>query len=194
MMQDPDRGLVHEAKAGSRNAFAKLVDHYYEMVYGLAFGVLADREAARDVAQDVFLKAFREIAGFEEKSRFKTWLYRIAMNAAIDQVRKKRPHEVIDLTDASGEDEKAPLVIADPSRGPRDQIQHEELKALFEKALEGLTPEHKAILALREWQEMSYEEIAEVLGIEIGTVMSRLYYARKKLSEILSQKYGRGIL
>ncbi len=190
-MNDPDDSLVREAKTGDKAAFGKLVNKYYEMVYAVVFGVLHHREAAKDVAQEVFLKVFRELTGFEGKAKFKTWLYRVSVNAALDQVRKRRPSESLDATDKSADDDEPPVVITDKSPGPRDRAAQRELRVLLDQAIEQLSADHRAVLVLREWQELSYEEIAETLGVEIGTVMSRLHYARKKLGELLKGKVER---
>ncbi len=190
-MLDPDGDLIRESRAGSKAAFGKLVDRYYEMVYVLAYGVLHEREAARDTAQEVFLKAFREIQNFEGRSKFKTWLYRIAMNAAVDEARKRRPTLSIDASDASDDEDKRPVIITDSSSGPREEMVQGELRGLIERALSELSPEHRAVMVLREWQDLSYEEIAETLQIEMGTVMSRLFYARKKLAEVLKRTIGK---
>ena len=188
-MQDSDRELVHEAKKGNQTAFGKLVNHYYQMVYAIAYGVLNHSEAARDTAQEVFLKVFREISDFEQKSKFKTWLYRIAVNTAIDESRKRRPVESLDRP-RENDPEKPAMTPRDYSPGPRDLAYQAELREVLKRALEELSPEHRAVMVLREFQDLSYDEIAEMLQIEIGTVMSRLFYARKKLAEILSPKMG----
>ncbi len=187
-MIDPDDELVRQAKAGKQEAFGKLADKYYEMVYAVAFGVLHHREAARDVAQEAFLKAHRELAHFEGKSKFKTWLYRITFNSAIDEQRRKRPAQSLDATDVSDDEDEAPVIITDTTAGPREKAEQSELKRVVAKALEELSADHRAVLVLREWQGLSYEEIAETLKLELGTVMSRLFYARKKLGEVLSSK------
>ncbi|MBN1687518.1 MAG: sigma-70 family RNA polymerase sigma factor [Candidatus Omnitrophica bacterium] len=184
-MRDPDGSLVSRAKKGDKDAFGKLVKQYYEMVYGLALGVCREREAARDIAQEAFFKAFRQLEHFEGRSKFKTWLYRIAMNTAIDFVRRKKP--VVSMDQGKDEYDEIPLEagIADENPNPRDLASQSELRERIDRAIEKLSPEHRAILVLREWQQLSYEDIAETLEIESGTVMSRLFYARKKLGEIL---------
>jgi RNA polymerase sigma-70 factor (ECF subfamily) len=184
-MDDPDGLLIRRSQAGNKVAFGKLASRYYEMVYAVVYGVLHHYETARDVTQEVFLKVFREISHFEGKSKFKTWLYRVAVNAALDEVRRKRPVESLDTTDAGQEEEEHTVVVADKAAGPRELATGAELQKLVGQALEQLSEEHRAVLVLREWQGLSYEEIAEALGIELGTVMSRLHYARKKLGEIL---------
>ncbi len=185
MNSDPDRGLVCEAQAGNKVSFGKLVDRYYQMVYTLALGVLNHSQDARDVAQEVFLKVFKEIKRFEGKSKFKTWLYRVSVNAAIDYGRKKRPAESIDLLVENEEGQGSSAVVADKQRGPRERASESETAQLLEEALQRLSPEHRAVLVLREYEGLSYEEIADVLKIDLGTVMSRLFYARKKLARHL---------
>ena len=180
MVADPDRDLVEAAKSGDKVAFGKLVAHYYDLVYAVAFGVLGGREEALDVAQEVFFKVFRELGRFQGQSKFKTWLYRISVNAAIDASRKKRPAEPIE--------EKTNLEAKSPS--PREEASRKELRGLIEEGLNMLPPEHRAVLVLREWHELSYEEIAETLQIEMGTVMSRLFYARRKLAQVMGVKFG----
>lgn len=186
-MNDPDIELVRLAKEGSKADFGKLVSHYYEMVYAVTFGVVHHREAARDVTQEVFMKAWREIGKFACQSKFKTWLYRIAVNAAIDWTRQRRPAESLDATDTSGEEDRPAIIIPDKGPGPRDLSAQSELRRILDQAIEKLSPDQRSVIVLREWQEMSYEEIAETLGLQVGTVMSRLFYARKKLGEILGQ-------
>ena len=187
-MNDPDRDLIELAQKGDKSAFGKLVDRYYEMVYIVTKGVLRNHEAARDATQETFIKAYRDISKFKGQSKFKTWLYRVAFNAAIDLVRKRKPVQSIDATDASSDEDTRPVIITDKSAGPRDQLLQAESHELVREAINELSEEHRVVLILREWDEMSYEEIAETVGIEVGTVMSRLHYARKKLSEVLGTR------
>lgn len=191
-MNDPDREFVSAAQKGRKDAFGKLVDRYYEMVYALSYGVLHNREEARDVVQEVFLKAYGEIGHFEGKSKFKTWLYRIAMNAAIDHMRRQRPAAPISPTDAQDDEEDSrSMVLPSLAHGPREEAANAELRKIIDQAIETLSPDHRIVLVLREWDGMSYDEIAEVLGLQMGTVMSRLHYARKKLAEALGVKLGK---
>ena len=187
-MLDTEEKFLKRAREGDQAAFGKLVDLYYEMVYAVAFGILRHREAARDVTQEAFIKAHRELPHFEGKSKFKTWLYRIAVNSAIDEQRRKRPAQSLDATDASGEEDEKPVVITDPGADPSEKAEQSELRSLILKALDELSADHRAVMVLREWQGLSYEEIAETLSLGMGTVMSRLFYARKKMAEILAPK------
>jgi len=177
-MSDPDQDLVERSKQGDKTSFGKLVSKHYDMVYAVIFGILRNREEALDVTQDVFFKVFRDIQKFIGQSKFKTWLYRVAANGAIDHYRKRRPLEPIE--------DEADFETKEVS--PRESASRREIRELVEEALDLLNPEQRAVFVLREWNELSYEEIAESLQIEIGTVMSRLFYARKKLAQILGIK------
>ena len=188
-MIDPDIELVRLAQEGSKADFGKLVNQYYEMVYSVAYGVLRHSETSRDVTQEVFMKAYRDIGKFAGQSKFKTWLYRITVNAAIDKTRQRRPMESLDATDVSDDEDRPAVIITEKGPGPRDLTAQSELRQILEKAIGQLSPEHRAVMVLREWQDLSYEEIAETLGVQVGTVMSRIFYARKKLAEILGPEF-----
>ena len=177
-MKDPDGRLVIRAKSGEAQALDKLIRTHYEMVYAVSFGVLGSREEAQDVAQEVFAKLFYEIKRFEGKSKFKTWLYRITVNSAIDMARKHK--QAVSLEDA-GE-------MVSRERGPRDKASDAELKQVISEGLKAISEDHRAVLTLREWHGLSYEEIAEILNVEVGTVMSRLHYAKKTLAGAIEKK------
>ena len=177
-MHDPDQDLVLKAQAGDKNAYAKLVERHYEMILAVSYGVLNQRQEAQDATQEVFIKVFDQIKNFEGKSKFKSWLYRIATNHAIDATRRRKPNETIDKAET----------LATQHISPDEEVVQNETKKMIREALNLLSPEHRAILVLREWHNLSYEEIAEALNLEIGTVMSRLFYARKSLGKILEPK------
>lgn len=181
-MFDPDQDLVHKAQAGDRAAFGKLAHRYYEMVYAIGFSILGNREEALDLTQDVLLKVMDQIGTFTGASKFKTWLYRVSVNQALDFCRKRRPTEPIE----------DPEAFRSHQPGPREIASGAEVQELVRKALEGLSPEHRAVLVLREWNGLSYDEIAETLQIELGTVMSRLFYARKKIGDMVRANLGGG--
>ena len=170
-MNDPDHGLIVGSKAGDRVAFGKLISKHYDMVYAVSFGILRNREEALDATQSVFLKVFHEIQNFHGQSKFKTWLYRIAANAAIDECRKRRPAEPLE-----GE-----AVFESRGASPMEAASRLEIRGLIEKAMNALSPEHRAVFVMREWNELSYDEIAEILHISLGTVKSRLARARQAL-------------
>src|SRR3989338_6238202 len=184
--QDNDLELVRQSQQGSRSAFGRLVSKYYEMVYAVAYGVVNHREKAADITQEVFLKAFQMIKGFEGKSKITTWLYRITVNRAIDETRRKRPQESLEEPVDTKDSEVSKYDrLEDVQPGPRDLAAGGELRELMRNALKQLSEEHRAVLVLREWQGLSYEEIAGSLNIELGTVMSRIFYAKKRLAQVL---------
>jgi RNA polymerase sigma-70 factor, ECF subfamily len=177
-MQDPDHGLVSRAQKGDKTALGKLIGKYYDMAFAVAYGVLNQREEAQDVAQNVLLKVSKDIQNFHGKSKFKTWLYRVVVNAAIDATRRRKPADSIEAVPEPRSHQSGPLESASQA----------ESAVIVREALEHLTPEHKTVLVLREWDGQSYEEIAETLEVTVGTVMSRLFYARKNLEKVLRTK------
>lgn len=185
-MNEEVEALCRKARDGDKKAFGALVEKFHQMVFVLAFGILNQRDAALDAVQDTFLKAYQELRRFEGKSQFKTWLYRIAINTAIDHQRKRKPTVRIDEGDKE-EGDAPSIILQDRRDNPRELAQKAELKAGVQKAIESLSVEHRAILVLREWNDLSYAEIAASLGLSMGTVMSRLFYARKKLAEVLKK-------
>ena len=180
-MELSDWQLVEKCQAGDADAFQELVSRYHQKVYMVILGLMRNREDALEVAQETFLRAYRKIKSFQGGSSFYTWIYRIAVNNAIDAQRKQKRnpldfHESMDgLFEASNE------VAKDPFSDVHDR----ELRENMVKAINELTPEHKAVIVLRTVEGMSYKDIGETLGCSEGTVMSRLHYARKKLQEKL---------
>ena len=173
---DPDYDLVLRAKKGDLAAYESLCRRHYDMVYAVAYGVLNLREEAQDTAQDVLIKVQRDLEKFKGDSKFKTWLYRITVNAAIDSIRRRKKTEPI---------ENVSDFISSQTVNPRKAAAQSELKERMQQALKMLSEDHRVVLVLREWEELSYEEIAETLQIEQGTVMSRLHYAKKALAKVL---------
>jgi len=161
------------------------VERYQGRVFGLALRVLRDEEQARDVVQDAFLKAYGSLDRFEGRSGFYTWLYRIAMNLCLDRKRRERGARRVDR------DEEALLEApADPesvgSPAPGVALERAELRAQLARAIARLPDEARRTLELREVDGLSYHEIAEVLGVPKGTVMSRLHHARRRVREALA--------
>lgn len=166
--EDADSALVARCRRGERTAFATLVSRYERPVYNLAFRMLGEREDARDVAQAAFLKVLENLDRFDASRKFFSWLYRIAMNEALDVLgRRGRQAELTDVHE-SDDDLLGDTVNAD-------------LGVQVRSALNALSHEHRAVLVLRHYQDLSYEEIAEVLDVPGATVKSRLYEARERL-------------
>lgn len=178
--------LVTELQGGSGAAFDWLVTHYSGPVYGLVAGMVSESSDAADITQDVFLKAFRGIRGFRRGSSLKTWLYRIAIREALNHRRWLwRHHRQQDSIDADTENGHASLEIEDAAGTPFDQAAAHELQETVQHALLKVPEAFRSAVILRDLEGMSYEEVAEVLAVTVGTVKSRILRGRRMLREIL---------
>jgi RNA polymerase sigma-70 factor (ECF subfamily) len=183
-----DATLVERARDGDRDAFRQLVERYQAKVAALAVGMLRNRDDAMDVVQDTFAKAYQNLDRFKGDSSFYTWVYRIAMNLCIDQQRRDGKMPSVPLESPDRPDE----VVLPAGGGPRQDHPFErasdaQVAARIRDAIAELTPEHRAVIVLREVEGLSYEEIAQALDVPKGTVMSRLHYARQKLQARLAE-------
>ena len=180
-----DRDLVDAARRGDREAFRTLFERYNRRAYALALGVLRQPDDALDVVQDAFIKAHKHLDRFEGSSSFYTWLYRIVMNLAIDQLRKRK--RTTELTEEAEEAEGglASRLLGNPGRALIDK----EIRARIDAALTALSDNHRAVLVMRELEGLSYDEMAAVMGCSKGTIMSRLFHARKNMQKQLADLY-----
>ena len=189
-MTPTDWDLVQGARRGDREAFRSLVERYQHKVTALATGMLRNRDDALDVVQDTFTKAYQSLDRFKGESSFYTWLYRITMNLCIDHQRRTARMPQAQL-EASESPEEAPIINAARGDAERDdplQRLHEaEVGQRIRQAIAELTPEHRAVILLREVEGLSYEEISRALECPKGTVMSRLHYARRQLQARLRE-------
>ncbi len=181
-MELSDRELVQKCQTGEMSAFEELVSRYHQKVYMVILGLLRNREDALEVAQETFFRAYRKINGFQGGSSFYTWIYRIAVNLAIDAQRRQKRNPLDFRESMDGLLESQDEVARDPFADVHDK----ELRQNLTNAINDLTPEHKAVIVLRTIEGLSYKDIGEILGCSEGTVMSRLHYARKKLQDKLS--------
>ncbi|HEY3243966.1 MAG TPA: sigma-70 family RNA polymerase sigma factor [Phycisphaerae bacterium] len=175
---------MKRAAGGDRDARRVLFERLREPAYRVAYRVTGNHEDALDVVQDSFIKAFESLGDFQGQSAFKTWLLRIVTNRGLDHLRARK---VRLATPIDPDSESGPLEIAAREDGtrPGDALERRELGARLQGAIEALPPEQRAVFALYAAGEMTYGQIAEVVGIPIGTVMSRLYHARRRLREML---------
>lgn len=187
-MEPSDAELVSGAQAGDREAMQQLMERYQRRVLAVVIGMLRNPDDASEVVQEAFIKAFRNIGGFKGDSSFYTWIYRIAVNVSIDHKRKESKRSGVEFDESLPPDEDP---IGDGGeklgRDPFDRVRDRELGRKIFDAIDDLTPNHRAVILLREVEGLSYDEISEVLECSIGTVMSRLHYARKKLQERLTE-------
>jgi RNA polymerase sigma-70 factor (ECF subfamily) len=190
---DPeDRELVAAARGGDRDAFRALFERYHRRAYALAFGVVRHKDDALDVVQDAFIKAHKYLDKFEGNSSFYTWLYRIVMNLAIDHLRKHRRVKPVELDDAKleegGDESLLPRILGgNPGRALMDK----EIRARIDEALGELSENHRAVLVMRELEGLSYEEMAQAMACSKGTIMSRLFHARRNMQKRLVDLYER---
>jgi RNA polymerase sigma-70 factor (ECF subfamily) len=178
--------LVTELQGGSEAAFDWLVTHYHAAVYNLVSGMLGDAGDAADVTQEVFLKAFRGMRGFRRSSSLKTWLYRIAIREALNQRRWWwRHHRQQTSIEAGVGATQAPLDLEDLSATPFDQLAAREIQAVVRQALRAVPEVFRSAVILRDLEGLSYEEVAEVVDVSVGTVKSRILRGRRALREVL---------
>lgn len=185
-----DADLVRRAQAGDARAFDGLVTRYRGKVYGMCYHLVQNEQDAWDLAQEAFIKAWRALPSFKGDSSFYTWIYRIAHNAGYDWLRKRRIQGEGEFDDEVSRPIAAGAeAVPKGDRRPDEVLKNRELGDRIKDAIAQLSPDHRTAILLREVEGLSYEEIAEVMEISLGTVMSRLFYARKKLQEILKDAY-----
>lgn len=172
---------IKRAAAGDADAFEQLVVLYQPQVYRLAYRMTNHPEDAADLTQEIFLKAWTNLEKFEFKSAFSTWLYRLASNLCIDFLRNSRRKPSVPLTFEDAEGEEQRIEVIDPAPQPEDALLAAEQQEQLNAAMLDLEPEHRQILTLRVVNDLSYTDIAEILGIKEGTVKSRIARAREKL-------------
>jgi RNA polymerase sigma-70 factor (ECF subfamily) len=184
--------LVKHSQAGNTEAFDQLVTRYRTRVFGMIYNMVHNEQDAWDLAQDSFVKAWKSIGRFRGQSSFYTWIYRIIMNVTIDWLRKKQVKGAgVEFDDAIQLREINPASRTVPTADalPHERMEQREIRQRINAAIAQLTPEHRAVILMKEIEDMQYHEIAEALECSIGTVMSRLFYARKKLQNLLRDVY-----
>jgi RNA polymerase sigma-70 factor (ECF subfamily) len=188
--------LVQAAKRGDDSAFEELVRRYDRNVFRIAQHITQNREDAEDVVQEAFLKAYRNLAKFQEQSKFYTWLVRIAVNEALMKLRRRKPERTVSLDEEiKTEDDSLPREIADWSPNPEQQYNQAELREILSKTIQGLPPGFRTVFVLRDVEGLSTEETAAALELSVPAVKSRLLRARLQLRERLGrffQKRGNG--
>lgn len=182
---EAERELVQLAQSGNEDAFGRLMRTHYEPVFRLVNSIVREEHASRDVCQEVWLTVWRNLKTFRGEAKFSTWVHPIAVRRAIDQLRSRRRWLNRFIPFRTGDDEDEGPRAPEPAGtdDPRRDLEQRERLARFERAIASLPPKHRAVLALREINGLSYDEIAAAVGIRRGTVMSRLFHARRMLAQ-----------
>jgi len=187
-----DRAAIERCLNGDRDAFADLVDRYQRRAIQVAFGYVRSEEDAQDLVQDAFVKAYRSLERFELGSSFYAWFHRIVVNVCIDHHRKQKKRRSVEYDDgyARKDTSNERSLSADMRDAiPDRNVEAREMYEVVNEALSALSDKHREVIVLREVQQLSYEEISHATGAHLGTVMSRLHHARKKLQEALKPYY-----
>ena len=185
MTREQEAAIVRKVLGGDANAFETLVLEYEKNVYNIALRMTGNSEDAADMTQEAFIKAYNSLQSFRGDSKFSVWLYRIVSNVCLDFLRSKnrRPTVSLSVEDDDGEDTQ--LDVADESQSPELLLDRKLTREGVRRGLDSLPPDYRQILLLREIQGLSYDEIAQALGLEVGTVKSRIFRARKRLCTFL---------
>ena len=178
--------LIRRAQQGDNGAFEELLLLHQKKVYNLCLRMSANPDDALDLSQEAFLRAWRSLGQYQFEASFSTWLFRLTSNICIDFLRRKKRRQEASLTESYDDsDEGAELSVPDAQPGPEQQAMTNETKIELARAMEQLSPEHREILQLRVIEDLQYEQIADILGVRVGTVKSRLARARLSFRKIL---------
>ena len=181
-----DEKLVRQAQRGDMAAFEELVLRHRDKIYARAFSMMRNEEEAIDLSQEAWVKGWQRLKQFQGESSFVTWMTRIIINLCLDQIRKQKRHRAESIEameeESGGVERQMPVVHTNPTAG----LERQELRQRIDKALSQLSVEHRTVMILHEFEELEYKEIAKRMQCSIGTVMSRLFYARRKMANLLA--------
>lgn len=181
-----DETLVRSAQRGDLAAFEELVARHRDKLYARAFSMVRKEDDAVDLSQEAWIKGWQRLKQFHGEASFVTWMTRIVINLSLDQLRKLKRHRAESIEqldeDLGGVERQMPVVVKNPTEG----LERAELRQRIDKALAQLSEAHRTVLVLHEFEELEYKQIAKVVGCSIGTVMSRLFYARRKMAVLLA--------
>ena len=181
-----DTKLVLAAKRGDMVAFEQLVFRHRDKIYARAFSMMRNEDDATDIAQEAWVKGWQRLKQFHGDSSFTTWMTRIVINLCLDQLRKHKRQRADSIEhldeDLGGVERQMPVVTINPTAG----LERDELRKRIDKAMGQLSYEHRTVLVLHEFEELEYKEVAKIMGCSIGTIMSRLFYARRKMAGLLA--------
>jgi RNA polymerase sigma-70 factor (ECF subfamily) len=186
-----DEALVRAAQRGDMAAFEELVARHRDKIYARALALMRNEEEAIDLSQEAWVKAWQRLKQFQHESSFSTWLTRIVINLCLDRLRRQKRERAESIEalqeESRGVERLMPVVTVNPTAG----LERAELRARIERALNQLSVAHRTVIVLHEFEGMEYKRIAQVMGCSIGTVMSRLFYARRRLAALLAELKNR---
>jgi RNA polymerase sigma-70 factor, ECF subfamily len=186
-----DVELIAKAISGREDGFEELVRRYQRPITNYVFRMLNDYDASLDVTQEVFIKVYNSLARYSSEYKFSTWLYRIAHNAAIDYIRRRSPHEL--SIETENKDGAYQLQIESPNPTPEQDRERSEWRTEIEAVVKCLPAVYRELILLRHSQDLSYDEIAEITALPLGTVKNRLFRAREMMREIFIERGFTGI-
>lgn len=184
-MNDDEQELIAQALNGSQKAYAELTARHRPPVYQIILKIVRDNETAKDLVQETFMKAFASLASYRSEYRFSTWLYKIAANASIDYLRKKRIQALSLDRPLETKDGSVEIEVADDSFNPERDLERKERRTGIEQAIQSLPDKYREVIIYRHKDDKSYEEIADLLGVPVGTVKARIFRARELLKKRL---------
>jgi len=182
-----DEALVRAAQRGNMAAFEELVARHRDKIFARAYSMMRNEEDAIDLSQEAWVKAWQRLKQFQRESSFSTWMTRIVINLCLDQLRRQKRQRAESIEamneESGGVERQMPVVTVNPTEG----LERAELRARIDRALNQLSEAHRTVLVLHEFEQMEYKLIAKTMGCSIGTVMSRLFYARRKMAVLLAE-------
>ena len=181
-----DPALVHAAQDGDMRAFEELVARHRDKIYARAFSMVRNEDEAIDLSQEAWVKAWQRLGQFQGESSFATWVTRIIINLCLDHLRRQKRYRAESIEamaeETGGVERQMPVLVVNPTEG----LERGELRQRIDKALGQLSEAHRTVLVLHEFEQLEYKQIAKAMGCSIGTVMSRLFYARRKMASLLA--------
>ncbi len=181
-----DEDLINKARAGDKRAFDALVLRYQQSVFNIIYFTMGKTEHADDIAQNVFVKVYHALDSYQAKSAFSTWLYRITVNTCIDESRRQKRRWLVRLDDHVSEDAREVIPIDEEDR-IEHKLERDEMRSIIHREIAALSETYRIVITLRDINELSYDEIAKILRCKVGTIKSRLFYARLKLRDRLKK-------
>lgn len=184
-MIDNESAIIASALSGNQKAYTRLVETHRAAVFHIVNRIVHNDEAARDLVQETFMKAFASLGSYRSEFRFSTWLYKIAANSSIDYLRKKRIHALSLDAPMETSDGQIEIEVPDETHNPEQQLLRKQQRISIEEAIDSLPPKYREVIVLRHKDDKPYEEIADLLGIPVGTVKARIFRARELLKRKL---------